>query len=118
MLSAPRLRSQPIAAFRNAASTCGAEPSRSGHGWRSRPSASTDVFLAEWSTQEIERVRDDLAGVAPTTLERPLAKRVALTWFDANEADARFPASAKSDHFVRYRDRANRRFLEAAKTLA
>ncbi len=83
--------------------------------------AAGDVFLAELFTREIERVRDDLAGASPTPLERLMAERVALTWFDATDADTRLAANAanpNAEYYGRYRERANRRFSQAARALA
>ena len=85
-----------------------------------------DVSLREVHVREIGRVRDELAGPAPTALERLLAERVALAWFDANQRDyAAVDATtregctlAKAEYLARQRDRSTARFLAAARSLA
>ena len=86
---------------------------------------SKDVFLREVHIKEIERVRDELAGPAPTPLERLLCERVALAWFDANQRDyAGLAATSRgcgldeAEYHSRQRTRASARFLAAAKSLA
>jgi hypothetical protein len=69
-------------------------------------------------------IRDELAGPNPTPLERILCERVALCWFDAHETDRRFAIESsgitfeEAEYREKRRDRANKRFLAACKTLA
>ena len=73
------------------------------------------ALSAEPMGRKIDELRAELAGPNPTPLERLLAERVALCWFDVNECDHRFVAHA--DRQAR-RDGANKRFLDACRALA
>ena len=75
--------------------------------------------------QRLERIREELAGPAPTPIERLLAERAAVCWLDAYLADllvaGRFGdelAGTEAANLDRYRDRAHRRYLAALKTLS
>jgi hypothetical protein len=77
----------------------------------------------ELMSRRIDDLRDELAGPNATPLERILCERVALCWFDTHEMDRRYiDTSGKRFNDARYyqdrRDRANRRFLAACRTLA
>jgi hypothetical protein len=88
--------------------------------------ASNDSFLTDVLLGEIRRTASEVAGPNPTPVERLLAERVALTWFDAHQADCKFLEAtggegcsiAKADYLVRLRDRSNSRFLAACRSLA
>src|SRR6185437_6418387 len=75
----------------------------------------TAALSAELMRRKIDALRAELAGPNPTPLERILAERVALCWFDVNASDRRFVGNA--DRQAR-RDGANRRFLDACRALA
>jgi hypothetical protein len=82
-----------------------------------------DIALQETLRRKIDTVRDDLAGPNPTPLERILCERVALCWFDAHELDRRFSDQTDmsfkaAEYRENRRDRANKRFLAACRTLA
>jgi hypothetical protein len=88
-----------------------------------KTAAGGNLAIEEALRRKINTVRDDLAGANPTALERILAERVALCWYDACETDRRFydqidtsfkTAAVREDR----RDHAHRRFLEACKALA
>lgn len=73
----------------------------------------------------IARVRDDLAGPDPSPIERLLADRVALTWYDLHESESRLISAGKESMMIHQAtflekrlDRAYRRYLMALKTLA
>ena len=73
------------------------------------------VLSSELMRRKMDELRAELAGPNPSPLERLLAERVVLCWFDVNDSDRRFVASA--DRQSR-RDGSNRRFLEACRALA
>ena len=84
-----------------------------------------DAFLPEILIKKLEDLRSELAGLAPSPLERILTERIALAWFDVTEADRRWAdASAggcpldQAEYHRKYRSRANQRFLAACKALA
>lgn len=70
----------------------------------------------------LKRLRAELAGPAPTPLERLLVDRVAMTWFQLQMLELVTPTSGKSDGWAlridRRRDQAHRRFLSSLKALA
>ena len=85
--------------------------------------AGKDLLAQEVLSRKLASVRDELAGPTPTPLERILCERVALTWFDAHEMDRRYVDQAElsfknAEFRESRRDRANKRFLAACKTLA
>jgi hypothetical protein len=85
-----------------------------------------DAFLTDVLLGEIRRTASEVAGPDPSPLERLLAERVALTWFDAHQADCKFLEArggegcsiAKADYLTRQKDRATARFLAACKAMA
>jgi hypothetical protein len=72
----------------------------------------------------MRRLRADLAGVAPSPVERLLADRVALTWLHLHTAEALAVERegqltlAQLDYHGRRCERLHRQFLAAAKALA
>jgi hypothetical protein len=88
-----------------------------------KTAAGKSLAVREALRRKIDAVRDELAGVNPTPLERILCERVALCWFDVNEVDRRFidqtDISFKTaEYWENRRDRAHKRFLAACKVLA
>jgi hypothetical protein len=85
-----------------------------------------DAFLTDVLVGEIKRTAADVAGPNPTPLERLLAERVSLAWFDANQSDCKFfevtggdgCSFEKADYYSKQRSRATGRFLAAARSLA
>jgi hypothetical protein len=85
--------------------------------------AGKDLALRELMRRRLARVRDELAGPDPTPLEQLLAERAALCWLDANVTDALYATDEgisfkQAEYQGRARERAQRRFLQAVKTLA
>jgi hypothetical protein len=68
---------------------------------------------------EIRQLRDELLGSAPTTIERLLAKRVAIGWLDVHTAELRLALADVEyrDYWQGQVDHANRRFLAALRLL-
>jgi hypothetical protein len=84
-----------------------------------------DILAREARLRQIDRIRDELAGPGPTTIERLLAERAALCWFELHTLDARVVRRRDEEGEFRsaddldcFRDRAQRRYLAALKTLA
>jgi hypothetical protein len=74
-------------------------------------------------THKMRSIRESLGGPDAPPLERLLIERIALAWLDVSDLDFRHASSAdlsyaKAEYFSRMRDRANRRYLQALKTLA
>jgi hypothetical protein len=87
--------------------------------------AGENALAKEAMNRQMEGMRQELAGPTPTPLDRLLAERVALCWLHASYADAMYAQSMKTgcsvvtgDYLQRRQDRAHRRFLTAARTLA
>lgn len=85
--------------------------------------AGDSLVIQEALRRKIDGLRDDLAGPDATALERVLAERIALCWFDVHETDRRYSDVSNATLTVAEyrdgrRDRAQRRFLAACKTLA
>ena len=87
--------------------------------------ARDDLLGREFTVREIRAVRDELAGPRATMLERLLAERVALTWFDAHRVDILNGRNElagcsqdRAEFLSRQRSRSQARFLAAAKSLA
>jgi hypothetical protein len=80
-----------------------------------------DLARREALRRHAAKIRDELAGPAPTPIERILAQRVALCYLDAYHSDI-----LAQSHFniregelcQRRQDRAQRRYLQAVKALA
>ena len=88
-----------------------------------RAAAGKNLARKEAMRCKIEAVRDELAGPNPTPLERILSERVALCWFDTCDMDHRFADQSglsfqQAEYQESRRDRAQKRFLAACKTLA
>ena len=71
----------------------------------------------------MELLRAELLGPTPTPLERLLVERVVACWLQVQDADVRYaqaknPSFALGDYLQRRMDRAHKRFLTAARTLA
>ncbi len=84
-----------------------------------------DKLLHESVRRQIRALRSEIAGPAPTPLERLLAERVALCWFQATCADSYYARKvqagvsfAEGDYLQRVQDRTHRRYLQSIKALA
>ena len=86
--------------------------------------AGDNHLAAEAMRCKMADVRHMLAGPTPTPIERLLAERAAICWFDCNMADGIVAGhlhdmtAAQANVYQRRQDRAHRRFLQALKTLA
>lgn len=87
--------------------------------------AGEDLMLKEAMPVALKSMREELAGDAPSPLERLLVERVVATWFQLQYFEALHAQSfkgsmslAQSDHFQKRIDRAQGRHLSAIKTLA
>jgi hypothetical protein len=83
--------------------------------------AGTNLLRQELTAREMDRLRADLLGPAPTVVERLLAERVVVGWLQLQEADLRLAAARAdrgSDVLQRRADHAHRRFLAALRALA
>lgn len=88
-----------------------------------RRAAGENLLLHALMERRLARVCDELAGPDPTPLERLLAERAALCWLDVNTLDAMHASDAgrtfqQAEYHDQRRERAQRRFLAAVKTLA
>jgi hypothetical protein len=85
--------------------------------------AGKDLAIKEALKCKLDLLRAEQLGPDPTALERLLVERVVACWLQVQEADIR-TAQAKdlslkwADFYQKRMDRAHRRFLSAAKTLA
>ncbi len=84
-----------------------------------------DILSKEARLRQIDRIRDQLAGPAPSRIEQLLAERVSLCWFELHTLDAQVVGrrgeesdGRPADDLDRSRDRAQRRYLAALKTFA
>jgi hypothetical protein len=84
-----------------------------------------DILAREARLRQVDRIRDELAGPRPTPIERLLADRAALCWFELHSLDARVirlrgedGEGRSADDLDRHRDRAQRRYFAALRTLA
>lgn len=84
-----------------------------------------DLLNREMIARQIAGMREELAGPGASALERALAERVALAWYDAHRVEIGYAAqeasgapSEKAEFLSRQRTRAQSRFLAAAKSLA
>ena len=85
--------------------------------------AGEDLAVWEALTRKLELLRAELAGPAPTPVERLLVERVVACWLQVQDADLRYARAAglsgqRLDDYQRRMDRAHRRYLSAIKTLA
>jgi hypothetical protein len=79
----------------------------------------------EATRRELKAMRQELEGPQPTPLERLLVARVVACWFQVQHADTTVARSMvrqvdpqTAEYYMKRQDRANKRFLAAAKTLA
>ena len=82
-----------------------------------------DLLAREALTRHLAALKAELAGPAPTPLERLLVERVAATWLqvsyaDAAAAQARDVSVKQAELAMERQDRAHRRHLAAVATLA
>jgi hypothetical protein len=75
--------------------------------------------------QQIEALRSWLAGASPSPLERLLVDRIVLCWLDSHHADVTLAGKvgqslpiAQVEYHGRRAERAQRRYVEAIRTLA
>jgi len=85
--------------------------------------AGPDLMARELLTRQLAALKAELAGPAPTPLERLLVERVAATWLQANYADAvvalaRDVSVKQAELALERQDRAHRRHLAAVAALA
>jgi hypothetical protein len=71
----------------------------------------------------MEQIRDELAGPAPTPIERLLAERAATCWFTVNLYETLFSQSSgqtlrQAEYHLRKIDSAHKRYLSSLATLA
>jgi hypothetical protein len=82
-----------------------------------------NVAVRESVLYAVANLKADLAGDNPTPLEKLLVDRVALCWLDVQVLDILFSTEAglsikQAEHQGRARERANSRFLKAARAFA
>jgi hypothetical protein len=82
-----------------------------------------DLAFREALLRKTALLREELQGPSPTPLERLLVERVVACWLQVQDADIRYaqaknPSLAQGDYLQRRIDRAHKRFLTAARTLA
>jgi hypothetical protein len=85
--------------------------------------AQGDVYLRECLRRSLEEMRQELAGPAPTLLERLLVDRLLVTWLQVQHADGQealaIGGPVKLAEFrMKRADRLNRRFANAVGALA
>jgi hypothetical protein len=85
----------------------------------SRKFAGGDWFVKQLHERELNRLRAELLGPAPTVVERLLAERVAIGWLEVNTAEYRLAVTDPEyrAHWQRQVDHAHRRFLSALRLL-
>ncbi len=83
-----------------------------------------DKIFQEAVYREMAKMHEELAGPAPTPLERLLVERVLLCWLHVHYADAIYAQQIKNlnrewgEYLQRRQDRAHRRYLSSIRTLA
>ena len=85
--------------------------------------AGPDLLAREALTRQLAALKTELAGPAPTPLERLLVERIAATWLQVNYADAiaaqaRDVSVKQAGLALERQDRAHRRHLAAVAALA
>jgi hypothetical protein len=85
--------------------------------------AGDNLAFREALLRKMALLRAELQGASPTPLERLLVERVVACWLQVQDADVRCaqaknPSLAWGDYLQRRMDRAHKRFLTAARTLA
>jgi hypothetical protein len=89
-----------------------------------RAAAGKNLSLREALTRKLELLRAELAGPAPTPLERLLVERVAACWLQLHYADMLHAqqmaelSMVQGEYLQRTRDRAHKRYLSAIKALS
>jgi hypothetical protein len=86
----------------------------------------TDLAAAEATRRKAAQLRSDLAGPEATPLERLLADRAIACWLQVSYVDTLLAQRLRggalpweaTDHYQRWLDRAQKRYLAALKTLA
>jgi hypothetical protein len=78
-----------------------------------------DWLAKQLLERELNRVRAELLGPAPTAVERLLAERIAIGWLEVHAAEFRlaFAQPDFRDHWQRQVGHAHRRFLSALRLL-
>jgi hypothetical protein len=82
-----------------------------------------NLMLKEAASRKAEQLRTELAGPGPSPLERLLVERVVACWLQVHYADASYAqlkGAGPAQHAValRRQDSAQRRYLQAVKSLA
>jgi len=85
----------------------------------SRKFAGDNWLVKELHERELNRVRAELLGPAPTAIERLLAERVAIGWLEVHTAEYQLAVTQPEyrTHWQRQVDHAHRRFLSALRLL-
>lgn len=88
-----------------------------------RRAAGANLLMSESLLRALDQLRRELVGVAQSPLVELLARRAALGWLEAHHLDllaAQGPVSSdgQSAELGRRRDRAQRRYLGAVRSLA
>jgi hypothetical protein len=82
-----------------------------------------NLLFKEAITRKLAIMRADLAGPAPSPVERLLVERIVAGWLQLQDADIRYAQSkgltiAQAYYHQRRIDNAHKRYLSAIKTLA
>ena len=86
--------------------------------------AGKNAVVAEAIGRQAHQLRQELAGVAPTPLERLLVSRIAACWLQLHYAEMRYTQNLgklmmeQGEYHQRTIDRAQKRYLAAIKALA
>jgi hypothetical protein len=85
----------------------------------SRKFAADDWITHELHERELNDIRAELLGPAPTAVERLLAERVAIGWLEVHTAEHQLWVGSPDDrpHWQRQVDHAHRRFTSALRLL-
>jgi hypothetical protein len=85
----------------------------------SRKFGGDDWLAKELRERELNRLRAELLGPAPTAIERLLAERVAIGWLEVHTAEYQLAVtdSRYRGHWQKQVDHAHRRFLSALRLL-
>jgi hypothetical protein len=123
----PRLRAVLRAEAEGGRDSCCLEVYGSPPEWLKRSMvdgfAGKNLAFSEASRVKLEGLRRELEGPNPTALERVLAERAALCWFNVYRLETLYEHNKglsirQAEFQVRQIDAAHRRFLSAVKTLA
>ncbi len=83
-----------------------------------------NTVVKEATYEKLQAMKEDLAGSAPTPLEKLLVERVVVCWFQVYYIDTIYAQNMKTispkqaDYYQQHQDRAHRRYLSAIRTLA